>query len=123
MIDPQDLLDRARSKQQPAAHSKPSFAPVGASGTAPVPNELRRVTIPPHRFTPLRNDWENIMKPIVHHLKLQVRVNPQSRCVEMKVRLLALSKRHGHGNCLLVCFDSRASNRHFVVVVVVIFIC
>ena len=69
------------------AHSKPTFAALGGPGgrRAPVKSELRRVTIPPHRFTPLRNDWENIMKPIVDHMKLQIRVNPRSRCVEMKV--------------------------------------
>lgn len=44
----------------------------------------RRVRVPPHRFTPLRNEWENIMRPLVEYMKLQVRFNPRTRCVELR---------------------------------------
>lgn len=44
----------------------------------------RRVRCPAHRYTPLRNDWEAILAPLVHYLKLQVRFNTKNRCVEMK---------------------------------------
>lgn len=39
---------------------------------------------PPNRLTPLRNQWDNIMSPIVEYLKLQIRFNPQTRSVELK---------------------------------------
>jgi RNA-binding protein PNO1 len=35
--------------------------------------EYRRVRCPPHRYTPLREHWEQILTPLVEHLKLQVR--------------------------------------------------
>lgn len=47
---------------------------------------MRRIRIPPHRYTPLRENWENIMRPVVEHLKLLIRVNPANRSVELKVR-------------------------------------
>jgi RNA-binding protein PNO1 len=36
--------------------------------------EYRRVRCPPHRYTPLREHWEQILTPLVEYLKLQVRV-------------------------------------------------
>ena len=47
---------------------------------------MRKIAIPAHRYTPLRNDWLKICTPIVHNLKLQIRVNTKSRKVEIKVR-------------------------------------
>mmetsp|Transcript_13946 Transcript_13946/g.15890 ORF Transcript_13946/g.15890 Transcript_13946/m.15890 type:complete len:233 (+) Transcript_13946:104-802(+) len=47
-------------------------------------DRFRRIRIPPHRYTPLRNNWENIMRPLVEHMKIQVRFNPKTRMVEMK---------------------------------------
>ena len=46
--------------------------------------DFRKVTVPPHRYTPLREQWENIMRPLVEHMKLQVRFNPKNRSVELK---------------------------------------
>jgi len=33
--------------------------------------EYRRVRCPPHRYTPLRENWEQILMPLVEYLKLQ----------------------------------------------------
>ena len=60
----------------------PSFAAlkiVSATGA-----EYRRMRCPPHRLTPLRNQWEHLMSPLVEFLKLQVRFNPKNRSVELK---------------------------------------
>mmetsp|Transcript_5354 Transcript_5354/g.5476 ORF Transcript_5354/g.5476 Transcript_5354/m.5476 type:complete len:235 (+) Transcript_5354:3937-4641(+) len=46
--------------------------------------EYRRIRCPPHRLTPLKNEWDNIMSPIVEYLKLQIRFNPKNRSVELK---------------------------------------
>lgn len=46
--------------------------------------EYRRVRCPKHRYTPLRNDWEQILMPLVQFLKLQVRFNTKTRSIEMK---------------------------------------
>lgn len=51
--------------------------------------ELRRVAVPPHRFTPLKENWMKIFSPIVDHLKLQIRLNLKTRNVELKVTLPA----------------------------------
>lgn len=54
------------------------------AAAAPVDVETQQVRIPPHRYTPLRDNWEQIMRPLVEHMKLAVRVNPKKRCVEMR---------------------------------------
>src|SRR5579862_7126439 len=45
---------------------------------------MRRITVPPHRLTPLRNHWTKIYPPLVEHLKLQVRMNTRTKQVEMR---------------------------------------
>ncbi|CRK48862.1 hypothetical protein BN1723_020685, partial [Verticillium longisporum] len=46
--------------------------------------QTRKVPIPPHRFTPLKTNWINIYTPLVDHLKLQVRMNPRRKSVELR---------------------------------------
>ena len=67
-----------------ATKETPSFPPVSASAVMGGKVEYRKIRCPPHRLTPLRNQWENLMSPIVEHLKLQIRFNPKTRCVELK---------------------------------------
>ena len=43
-----------------------------------------RVRVPLHRFTPLKTNWEDIYRPIVEHMKLQIRFNPKMKCVELR---------------------------------------
>lgn len=45
---------------------------------------LPGVLIPGHRMSPLKKDWVNIYGPLVDLLKLQVRMNPQKRAVELR---------------------------------------
>ena len=33
----------------------------------------------------MKNNWEKLMRPIVDQLKLLIRFNPKTRCVELKV--------------------------------------
>lgn len=47
-------------------------------------SEYRRVRCPQHRYSPLRESWEQIITPLVEFLGLQVRFNTRSRSVEMK---------------------------------------
>lgn len=47
-------------------------------------DNLRKVAVPAHRYTPLKENWLKIFTPIVEHLKLQVRFNLKSRNVEIK---------------------------------------
>ena len=69
---------------QSASLSKESSGAVGENTDQPVfPKlsamdqsggriEYRRVRCPPHRYTPLREYWEQILTPLVEYLKLQV---------------------------------------------------
>ncbi|GMH57917.1 hypothetical protein TrRE_jg7123 [Triparma retinervis] len=47
-------------------------------------SQYRRIRCPPHRYTPLRNNWESILTPLVQYLHLQVRFNTSTRSVELK---------------------------------------
>lgn len=46
--------------------------------------EMRRIAVPAHRYSPLRENWMKIFTPIVEHLKLQIRFNLKSRNVEIR---------------------------------------
>jgi RNA-binding protein PNO1 len=46
---------------------------------------MRRIGVPPHRLTPLKENWEKIVKTIVDHLKLQIRMNTKRKAVELRV--------------------------------------
>lgn len=62
---------------------KPAFPPLKkekfSDGT-----EIRKVRVPKHRYSPLKENWMKIFEPIVEHLKLQVRFNLETRTVEIK---------------------------------------
>ena len=58
------------SEMQIDVEGRPNFAPA-----SDIPQEFtaetRKVPIPPHRFSPLKNTWNKIYPPLVNHLKLQ----------------------------------------------------
>lgn len=47
--------------------------------------QVRKIPIPPHRMTPLKNEWPKIYTPLVEMAKLQVRMNVQKKAVEIRV--------------------------------------
>lgn len=49
------------------------------------PDEMRKIAVPAHRYTPLKENWLKIFTPIVENLQLQVRFNLKTRNVEIKV--------------------------------------
>ena len=55
----------------------PSLSAVEASSRI----EYRRIRCPPHRYTPLREHWEQILTPLVEYLQLQVRVIVVDLCM------------------------------------------
>ncbi|XP_075236852.1 RNA-binding protein pno1-like [Lycorma delicatula] len=46
--------------------------------------EMRKVPVPAHRYTPLKENWMKIFSPVVEHLKLQIRFNLKTRNVEIR---------------------------------------
>jgi hypothetical protein len=63
--------------------AKPAFPAIAAGGLA-IAQETRTVRVPAHRYTPLKESWESIVKPIVEHMKLMIRMNTKTRAVELK---------------------------------------
>nr|QBH72713.1 hypothetical protein [Orthoderella ornata] len=46
--------------------------------------EMRKIPVPAHRYTPLKENWMKIFSPIVEHLHLQIRFNLRTRNVEIR---------------------------------------
>lgn len=46
--------------------------------------EYRKIGIPPHRLTPLKQSWMKVYTPLVERLGLQVKMNLKGRCVEIR---------------------------------------
>ncbi|KAI0018292.1 eukaryotic type KH-domain (KH-domain type I) [Xylariomycetidae sp. FL0641] len=84
--DPTTLLPPSTHGQEDMEmdeESRPKFAPIQNTDPA-VHIQTRKVTIPPNRFTPLKNNWPRIYPPLVEHLKLQVRMNVAQKRVELR---------------------------------------
>jgi len=47
-------------------------------------NSFRRIGVPPHRYSALKASWVEICEPVVKQMKLQIRMNPKRRCIEIK---------------------------------------
>ena len=91
---PDDVMDddddeeggggKRRRNEAGEAVPLPEFPAVSAEEASGGKSSFRKIPVPNHRYTPLRQEWMRIYSPIVEHLKLDVRMNPRSRCVELK---------------------------------------
>lgn len=46
--------------------------------------DIRKIAVPAHRYSPLKENWLKIFTPIVEHLELQIRFNLKTRNVEIR---------------------------------------
>lgn len=46
--------------------------------------DYRRVLVPMNRMKPLKENWTTIVKALVDHMKIQVKMNPKQKCIEMR---------------------------------------
>ncbi|XP_077256345.1 RNA-binding protein pno1 [Temnothorax americanus] len=46
--------------------------------------EQRKISVPAHRYSPLKENWLKIFTPVTEHLKLQIRFNLKTRNVEIR---------------------------------------
>ncbi len=73
---------------------QPVFPKLSAAQASGKKVEYRRVRCPPHRYTPLREHWEQILTPLVEFLKLQVRT-PNVRRKKGKHRSVVVGRSAG----------------------------
>uniref|UniRef100_A0A8C7K0V2 RNA-binding protein PNO1 n=1 Tax=Oncorhynchus kisutch TaxID=8019 RepID=A0A8C7K0V2_ONCKI len=66
------------------ACKRPQFPPISGDKLKGGSDEMRKVAVPAHRYTPLKENWLKIFTPIVENLQLQVRFNLKTRNVEIK---------------------------------------
>lgn len=63
---------------------RPNFPALSATEIAGGKVEIRKITVPPHRLTPLRKCWMKIYTPLVNQMQLQVRMNLKTRTVDLR---------------------------------------
>ena len=49
-----------------------------------VKKEYSKVLVPPNRMKPLKENWPTIVKVLVEHMKIQIKMNPKKKCVEIR---------------------------------------
>jgi RNA-binding protein PNO1 len=49
-----------------------------------IKKEYSKVQVPPNRMKPLKENWPTIVKVLVEHMKIQIKMNPKKKCVEMR---------------------------------------
>ena len=69
----QDGDDEMEDEEDSGKGAMKKFPALSAQQMQSGKSELRRIRCPPHRLTPLRNNWDSIVSPIVEHMKLQIR--------------------------------------------------
>lgn len=75
---PENEMPSSMEVEDPSGSGGPSSAKKSR------PTEVRKVPVPKHRFTPLKDNWMKIFTPVVEHLKLQIRFNVKDRNVEIR---------------------------------------
>ncbi len=52
------------------------------------PNQIKReyakIIVPPNRIKPVRDNWTTIVKVLVEHMKIQIRMNTKKMCIEIR---------------------------------------
>nr|CAG4652147.1 EOG090X0D0V [Triops cancriformis] len=66
-----------------APQQRPSFPPAKREKLGEK-IEVRKIAVPAHRYTPLKDSWMKIFTPVVEHLKMQIRFNLKTRQVEIR---------------------------------------
>lgn len=70
---------QGRSQNQPLKPKRSKTITVSETSS-----DMRKIQVPAHRYSPLKDNWLKIFTPIVEHLQLQIRFNLKTRNVEIK---------------------------------------
>lgn len=73
--------EEALANKEP--YTKPNFPALNVEQQAGR-RQFRRIMVPTNRMGPLKNNWVNLIQPIVEHMKLDVRMNVKKKCVEIR---------------------------------------
>ncbi|XP_062852042.1 RNA-binding protein PNO1 [Trichomycterus rosablanca] len=79
-----DMGEVEMESEDTVAPKRPQFPPISGDKLKGGVDEMRKVPVPSHRYTPLKENWLKIFTPIVENLQLQVRFNLKTRNVEIK---------------------------------------
>ena len=81
-------IDNPPPTEKPATTlpAKPNFQPLKAHEISDGQVQFRKVTVPQHRYTPLKKAWLEIYNPIYEQMKIDIRMNLKKRRVELKTR-------------------------------------
>ncbi|CAI5490341.1 unnamed protein product [Closterium sp. Naga37s-1] len=66
--------------------AKPKFSALTAAEMGGSKFEFRKIPVPPHRYTPLKERWMDIYTPVFEQMKIDIRMNLKARKVELKTR-------------------------------------
>ncbi|KAJ6293492.1 hypothetical protein OIU78_025464 [Salix suchowensis] len=72
-------VDTCEHKSQGALPAKPNFEPLKAHEMSDGRVQFRKVSVPPHRYSPLKKAWMEIYTPIYEQMKIDVRMNLKAR--------------------------------------------
>ncbi|XP_057423259.1 uncharacterized protein LOC130717149 [Lotus japonicus] len=65
---------------------KPKFEPLKPHEMSDGQVQFRKVSVPPHRYTPLKKAWMDLYTPVYEQMKIDIRMNLKARKVELKTR-------------------------------------
>eukprot|EP00927_Polykrikos_kofoidii_P074545 TRINITY_DN70546_c0_g1_i1.p1 TRINITY_DN70546_c0_g1~~TRINITY_DN70546_c0_g1_i1.p1 ORF type:complete len:297 (+),score=58.50 TRINITY_DN70546_c0_g1_i1:90-980(+) len=71
-----------KPNKKKAPYAKPKFAEATLEKGRRL-RQIRRVSVPAHRYTPLKAAWLSLIQPLVEHMNLRVRMNTRRRTVEL----------------------------------------
>lgn len=52
--------------------------------TGPVLKEYRKIMVPTNKLKALKENWATIVKAVIDHMKLEVRMNVKAKCIELR---------------------------------------
>lgn len=82
-VEMKDSTTNEEETEDLSPPKKPQYPPISAA-SAIGKSERRKIPVPPHRYTPLKENWLKIYTPVVEQLKLQIRFNVKTRHVELR---------------------------------------
>jgi len=73
-------------KSEGTLPAKPKFEPLKAHEMSDGRVQFRKVSVPSHRYSPLKKAWMEIYTPVYEQMKIDIRMNLKARKVELKTR-------------------------------------